>query len=189
MSSQQTRAWAACDSLNVDTTQEAADAEFERLKARVINEKAASEAHPGLLDKIAEHKKLVIACSAALGVLVLVVVLIAARSFIRAQATNLRMSVASTYAELVGKVYPPDSDIQKELDPKLANLRDSSIQATVENGVVTLFGNCPSQWPSVQAASTAWQIKGVRQVKNLVEVQPPVGVEATLPKRRSKIRK
>ena len=153
--------------------EEAAEAEFERLKALLVQQRVEEEeAEVGLRDRIAENKRLVIVGASAAGAVLLIVLLVLAHSVIGSAARNLRASVASARAHLTGSVVVPDADIQRELGQKLAILKNTSLQATVESGVVTLAGQCPTQWESVEAESIASQISGVKQVNNMVEVQP-----------------
>jgi hypothetical protein len=164
---------------NAHTAEDPAEAEFERLKALLVQHRATEpEPEVGLLDKIAEYKSRVIVWSSAVGVVLLVVVLVLVHSVIGVAARDLRATVASARAHLTGHVIVPDADIQRELGQKLAVLNNGNLQATVEDGVVTLAGECPTQWQSVEAESIASQVSGVKQVNNMVEIQP---VEAAPP--------
>jgi osmotically-inducible protein OsmY len=103
----------------------------------------------------------------------------------KANAASLRTSINKTRAEIAGVV--KDSDIQKELDQKLTLLKGSSIQATVDRGIVTLAGITPSKWDSVHAESLALETSGVKLVNNRVEVEdvPPVTAKAARGNRRN----
>ena len=95
-------------------------------------------------------------------------------------AGKLRTTVVEASAQVAGieteKV--PDAAIQREVEQKLAELKGSSIQATVDNGVVTLVGHSPSQWDQLRAGSLATQTTGVKSVKNLVQVDTPPAAPA-----------
>jgi len=158
-----------------DPGRDTAEAEVERLKALLVPQQEGSK-NSGfqLLSEGVPRPKLVIACGVA-GVVVVGLLIVTANSFIGLTASKLRSSIASARKELAhiaGHQVITDADIQENVQQKLAPLKDSSIQASVEDGVVTLTGQTPTQWQSVRAESTALQVPGVKQVKNLVQVQP-----------------
>jgi osmotically-inducible protein OsmY len=106
-----------------------------------------------------------------------VVLVIAAGAFLyhsrgAVNVSKLRSTVYAAGANVAG-ISPAavgDADIQREVERKLALLKESSIQANVENGVVTLMGRAPSVWESLHAENVASQTNGVKRVKNEVEV-------------------
>lgn len=63
-----------------------------------------------------------------------------------------------------------DSDIQKDIERRLATLKGSSIQVTVHDGIVTLAGRCSSE-EEVHAMTLALQAKGVKDVRSELEIQ------------------
>ena len=64
-----------------------------------------------------------------------------------------------------------DSDIQASFNDKArTDASLANVSATVNEGVVTLSGNCPDQNCSVQAENTAKGIKGVKSVVNNITV-------------------
>jgi osmotically-inducible protein OsmY len=63
-----------------------------------------------------------------------------------------------------------DSDIQKDIEQRLAILKASSIQVTVHDGVVTLAGRSSSE-EEVQAVTLALQAKGAKDVMDKIEIQ------------------
>jgi len=52
------------------------------------------------------------------------------------------------------------------------DLRDSTINVDVENGVVTLTGTVPTAAQRVKAEQTAKAVEGVTAVKNMIKVAP-----------------
>ena len=77
-------------------------------------------------------------------------------------------TAAATSAQVDGTVQ--DSEIQKDIERRLANLKDSSIQVTVHDGIATLAGRSSSE-EEVHAITLALQAKGVREVKSKLEIQ------------------
>jgi len=145
------------------------DLELDKLKALLV-ERNSSGGHTLLhsFEKLLAHKKLVVACGVAASVIVFAAVL-----YLKGvSASQLRTTIVTASARAAGVEQAPvqDSDIQKNLQQRLASLKDSSVQATVENGVVTLVGRTPTKWESMHAESLASQADGVKLVKNQVEV-------------------
>jgi osmotically-inducible protein OsmY len=140
--------------------------EIERLKVLLGEYGPKPEKAFQIFDTIVPLRKVVMGA----GVVVIMVVMTAlGYHYGKASAASLRTSINKTRAEIAGVVR--DSDIQKELDQKLTLLKGSSIQATVERGIVTLAGITPSKWDSVHAESLALETSGVKLVNNLVEVE------------------
>src|SRR5271166_3692866 len=104
--------------------------------------------------------------------LVLSLVLGLVYHFSDAGASKMRAMVRSG-AKFAGLVQDPvqDSEIQKDLDQKLAGLKGSFIQANVENGVVTLAGTSPTKWESLHAETLASQVRGVKAINNQLQVE------------------
>ncbi len=153
---------------NDDATHEAAESEFERLKA-ILQRNSQDDGGFQLLDQAKPRKKVMVAWVAAAGAVALSVVLALVYHFAGVSASKLRTTVFAVSASGAGVV--PDSDIQKDLEQRLAVLKGSSIQATVENGVVTLVGRSPSQWELLHAESLAAQASGVKGVRNQLQVE------------------
>jgi osmotically-inducible protein OsmY len=63
-----------------------------------------------------------------------------------------------------------DTNIQKEIAQKLAELKSSSIQVTVQDGIATLAGQAASNADAAQAAAFALQASGVKAVTNNIKV-------------------
>jgi len=157
---------------NDDDTPEA-EAEFERLKA-LLQQNSGESGEFQLLDDHIPRKKLFITVGAAAALVVLCVGLIFAYRSSAMSVGKLSKSVVAAGARVAGSDQDPmgDADIQRDLAQKLAALKGSTIQASVEEGVVTLTGQSPSRWDALHAEALATQIGGVKIVKNEVEVQP-----------------
>ena len=83
--------------------------------------------------------------------------------------SKLRTVLLAARTQALGTVQ--DSEIQKEVDLKLAALNNSSLRATVESGAVTLAGHTSSQWESLYAESLSARINGVKAVRNEIQVE------------------
>ena len=71
-----------------------------------------------------------------------------------------------------------DSDIQTSFNEKVqADARLSGISASVNEGVVTLNGQCPDESCRSYAEQSAKEVKGVKSVVNNITVMPAAGVE------------
>ena len=64
-----------------------------------------------------------------------------------------------------------DSDVQKDIEQRLAVLKGSSIQVAVQDGVVTLVGRSSSKRDLVRAETLASQAIGVKVVRNKIQVE------------------
>ena len=72
------------------------------------------------------------------------------------------------------KSKPKDSDLQASVNEKLS---PSGVSATVNDGVVTLNGQCPDETCRTSAEQTAKNVKGVKSVVNNITVAPAAPVE------------
>lgn len=68
------------------------------------------------------------------------------------------------------KSKPKDSDLQTSVNEKLGT---SGVSATVNDGVVTLNGQCPDEPCRTSAEQSAKDVKGVKSVINNISVAPP----------------
>ncbi len=68
------------------------------------------------------------------------------------------------------KSRPKDSDLQSSVNQKLGS---PGISATVNDGVVTLDGQCPDEPCRTTAEQSAKDVKGVKSVVNNITVAPP----------------
>jgi len=147
---------------------ESGDAELERLKSILVEHKSAGEFQ--LLDNAVPPKKLVLGFAS--GAAVLLSLLLAVVYFSSgASVSKVKSAVVAARAQVTARREPvKDSDIQADVERRLAALSGSSIHATVEDGVVTLVGRTPSKWDSLHAESLAAQTNGVKLVRNQVQV-------------------
>lgn len=58
------------------------------------------------------------------------------------------------------------------------DLRDSTINVDMENGVATLTGTVPTAAQRVKAEQVARAVEGITAVKNLIKVAPPANTNA-----------
>ncbi|HLI63785.1 MAG TPA: BON domain-containing protein [Terriglobales bacterium] len=148
----------------VDPTPESAETEFERLKG--ILEQSGTPEAPLIFDEPAPLNRQLIAWIVGASVVVLCVILAIAYHFNKA-ATKPAVVVASTND--AGTIQ--DSEIQKQVEQRLADLKDGSIQVSVQGGVVTLEGQLRSQAEVVEAETLAAQASGVNVVESKLQVQ------------------
>ena|SRR6476661_22042 len=72
------------------------------------------------------------------------------------------------------KSKPKDTDIQTSLNEKVqADSRLSHVTSSVNDGVVTLTGDCPDEACRTSAEQAAKDVKGVKSVVNNITVMPP----------------
>ena len=89
--------------------------------------------------------------------------------------TSLRLffTAASLFAiTLVGcKGKPTDSEIQSSINEKIASNNEmKGLTASVNNGVVTLTGECPTEECRKDCADEIKNVKGVKNVENNIQV-------------------
>ncbi len=123
-----------------------------------------------LLDNAVAPKKLVLGFVS--GAAVLLSLLLAMVYFSSgASVSKLKSAVVAARTQMTARREPvKDSDILAEVERRLTTLTGSSIQATVEDGVVTLVGRTPSQWDALHAESMVAQTNGVKVVRNQVQI-------------------
>jgi hypothetical protein len=133
-----------------------------------VEHKSAGEFQ--LLDNAVPPKKLVLGFAS--GAAVLLSLLLAVVYFSSgASVSKVKSAVVAARAQVTARREPvKDSDIQADVERRLAALSGSSIHATVEDGVVTLVGRTPSKWDSLHAEGLAAQTNGVKLVRNQVQV-------------------
>lgn len=141
------------------------DAEVERLKVVLAEYGPKYDEGFQVLDKRVPRKKIALS---AVALILLAAILTAGYRYGKSTAASVRTQLAGARNRVEGIAI--DSDIQKELEQKLASLKGSDIQASVEHGVVTLVGHTPSKWDAVHAESLALETTGVKLVDNRVEV-------------------
>lgn len=74
---------------------------------------------------------------------------------------------------------PKDADIQKAVRTELdKDPGFAGITASVTDGVVTLTGSCKTEGCDASAEEAVKNVKGVKEVKNTIEVTPPAPVQA-----------
>lgn len=79
---------------------------------------------------------------------------------------------------------PSDGAVSKEVEAKLAGDQFgglSNILVTTDAGVVTLVGTVERAEQKARAADLTRQVKGVKRVKNDLDIQPPRTSEPTPP--------
>jgi len=145
--------------------------EYDRLKA-ILKLGSDDEAKFQLLDSGIPRRKLVIAFGTAAGAVLLCTVLVLAYRSSGVSVSKLGSTVLAAGANVAGiaTTVVPDSDIQRNIEQKLALLKESTIQANVEQGAVTLVGQSSSKWEALHAESLASQTPGVKSVKDEVEI-------------------
>ena len=73
-----------------------------------------------------------------------------------------------------------DSDIQSSFNEKVqADAQLSNVSATVNDGVITLNGQCPDENCRTHAEQTAKDVKGMKSVVNNITVTPAAPVEVS----------
>ncbi|HUI83024.1 MAG TPA: BON domain-containing protein [Candidatus Binatia bacterium] len=154
-----------------EASREPAELEFERLKAILEQRQATPDEEEPLspYEQFVPRRKQMIAWGGAAAVVVLSVIFAVAYHFHSASSSQPQPTAAVT-----APANPPgvlqDSDIQKDVEQRLAVLKDSSIQATVQDGVVTLVGRSPSKGDLVKAESLASEATGVKEVTNKIQI-------------------
>jgi hyperosmotically inducible periplasmic protein len=84
----------------------------------------------------------------------------------------LAVAIAATIGFVGCK--PKDADIKAEVEKAIkANPDMSGLTADVQDGVVTLSGNCKDEACKTSAAATAQGVKGVKSVVNDITLPPP----------------
>src|SRR5581483_845859 len=149
-----------------DASRETAEKEFHRLRA--IVEQRSQEALPREEEEsvgLSLTKTQIIAIVTAFCVLLAIVVTVVVHHY------NAKSEAAAAAAAAV-KTPPvvPDADMQKQIELRLASLKDSTIEVTVQGGVVTLNGRSPSEEEAVQAEDLALQTNGVKVVRDRLQV-------------------
>jgi len=153
--------------LSEDIPSEAAGHEFERLRA-IVESNSASE-DPALAEEEEEdprRKEFILRVLGACAIMVLVIVVVS--FFFTARFESKSDKLATEAVKLSTQVR--DTNIQKEITQKLAVLKGSAIQVTVQDGIATLAGQAGSNADAAQAAAFALQANGVKAVTNNIKV-------------------
>ena len=153
--------------LSEDIPSEAAGMEFQRLRAIVESNSAAED--PALAEEEEDdprRKEFILRVVAASAIMLLVIVVVS--FFFTARFAPKSDKPAAEAVKLSTQVR--DTNIQKEITQKLAVLKGSSIQVTVQDGVATLAGQAASNADAAQASAFALQASGVKAVTNNIQV-------------------
>jgi hypothetical protein len=163
---------------------QAAGAELARLKAVLVKRNGGNPQAPESFNAIRPRSRLFVVSGIA-AVVVLTVVLAAGYRLDPLSASRLRTTVVEASAKVVTAMEQekvPDPVIQREVEQELTSLKGSAIQATVDDGVVTLIGRSPTLWDQLHAGSMAAQSNGVKAVKNLVQIEQQQSIAAKIPR-------
>ncbi|HSY11210.1 MAG TPA: BON domain-containing protein [Verrucomicrobiae bacterium] len=152
-----------------DPTRENAELEFHRLKA-IVEQRYAEEAEKESAKKeetlfLNLTAKQLMIYGSAVAVILVAAILLLVHHFNAKSA-----EAAATVATAKIPVVLPDPDMQKEIVQRLSSLKDSTIDVTVQNGVVTLSGKSPSEEEAIQAEDLAMQTNGVKIVRDRLQV-------------------
>ena len=156
-----------------DSSGEAAESEFERLKALVGDTYSVEDddVYSGYRQRVANllSNQPVVITVAAVGVLALAGIIGLIYHF-AAKGSSGPAPAPQTVSAKVPDVVP-DTTIQKGVEDKLAALKGSSVQVAVQDGVVTLTGKTPAKADLVKAETMAAEVQGVKQVTNKLQVE------------------
>ena len=157
--------------LSEDAPSEAAGAEFERLRA-IVGTKAADGENPDLAEEEGNEedprkKRFIVRVIVASGIMLLVLATVI--FFFTARLGPRSDKPVTEAVKLSSQVR--DSNIQKDIERRLAVLKDSSIQVTVHDGAATLGGQAASSTDAAQAAALAAQVNGVKSITNNIRVE------------------
>lgn len=152
---------------------DAPEQEFQRLKALLEQRQATGEpvleeeATPSFLSALG--RKRVFVSAVAAGVVGLVAIFALMFHF-TARASTERPQTAATAVAPVVSGAEHDAQIQKDIDQKLATLKDIPIQATVQAGIVTLDGQVASKEDLLKAEDLVSEASGVKIIRNNVQI-------------------
>ena len=153
-----------------DASAEAAENEFERLKALIGESYVVEdeEPAPSPYRELLGNRRVL-----AIGGAALVVVLVVVFAIVHHFTSASRSQPAPPPQTVSAKVpdVPPDADIQKNIEQKLATLKGSSIEVAVQDGIVTLTGKTSTKADLLKAESLAAEVSGVKQVADKVQVE------------------
>lgn len=157
-----------------DSSREIAEHEFKRLKA-IVEQRYAEEAEKESAKKeetlfLNLTSKQVMIYGSAVAVILVAVILLVVHHF-NAKSAEAAAAVATVKTPVV----LPDPDMQKEITQRLSGLKDSTIDVTVQSGVVTLTGKSPSEEEAIQAEDLAMQTTGVKVVRDRLQVDSKSG--------------
>ena len=104
-----------------------------------------------------------------------------ARTFVAVTALALALSVAGCKSPTPAAPPVDDASLNAAVQSRIAGdtaLSTEAIQASVQNGIVTLNGNVSSEAARSLAAADASQVSGIKTVVNNLSVQAPVAAAA-----------
>lgn len=107
-----------------------------------------------------------------------------ARTFVAVTALALALSVAGCKSSTPAAQPVDDASLTTAVQSRISGdsaLSTEQIQASVQNGVVTLNGNVSNEAARSLAAANASQVAGIKTVVNNLSVQPPAPVAAAAP--------
>ncbi len=148
---------------------ESTEKEPERLKGILEQQSGTPEALPIFEEPVPPNRQL-FAWIVAASFIVLCVIVAVGYHFSKAGAQPV-VAAASTAESPKDADAIRDSEIQKQVEQRLADLKESSIQVSVEDGVVTLQGHLPSQAEVVKAETLVAQTSGVKAVESKLQVE------------------
>jgi HAMP domain-containing protein len=148
---------------------ESAEKELERLKGIPEQQSGTPEVLPIFEEPVPPNRQL-FAWIVAASFIVLCVIVAVGYHFSKAGAQPV-IAAASTAESPKDADAIRDSEIQKQVEQRLADLKESSIQVSVEDGVVTLQGHLPSQAEVVKAETLVAQTSGVKAVESKLQVE------------------
>ena len=153
---------------SIDRSQEVAKKEFEGPNVALPGFLSAEVEAPSSFGESILNKKRAITWAVAAALFVAVGIFAVIYYLHARNGSKSNGTAATAGAELVGTLQ--DSDIQKDIERRLATLKASSIQVTVHDGIVTLAGRS-SPDEEVHAMTLALQAKGVKDVKSELQIQ------------------
>jgi len=160
----------ASDQLGTDSSVEAAENEFERLKALIGDSYSVEddEVAPSSYQQFLGSKR-------TLGIVGAAVVVVLAGIFgvvhhFTSRSDKRPAPAPQTVSAKIPDVIP-DADIQKNVEEKLATLKGSSIQVAVQDGVVTLSGKVAAKADVTKAETMSAEVSGVKQVTDKVQIE------------------
>jgi hypothetical protein len=156
------------DRTGIDPSREPAGMEFQELTVALPGFlSAAAETPPSFGERVL-GKKHIITWVVLAGLFVAVAIFAVIYYSHASNGSKSSRTVAEVGVKVDGTV--PDSDIQRDVEQRLAALKPSSIRVAVHDGTVTLAGQCSSE-EEVQAMTLALQGKGVKEVKTELQIR------------------
>ena len=150
-----------------DTSRETAEKEFHRLRA-IVEQRAQDSTVP----EEEESVGLNLSRTQIIAIVVSICALMAVAITMVVHYYSAKSEAATTAAAAAAKAPPvvSDADIQKQIEQKLTELKNSQIEVAVQGGVVTLTGHSSTEEESVQADDLSVQTSGVKVVRDRIQV-------------------